>query len=496
MWARLNRLFDAEDTWTRPLPENYLRADAVLALVMLACSTVGVEILRSMGVLGGESAPIWAQYLAMTSAAALLAIRRRFPLLTGIGATGHLLVVGSIMPLVMGQVSQQVLYFVAVYSAVAWARDRRALVGVAVGIAVSLVVWMIWYLALGSGMQQILDAVEGVDRSDGLFPPVPAYLVYTALINVVYFGGAAALGIASWRGARRRTSLAQQAVTIEQQAAALRDRAVVEERLRIARELHDVIAHHVAAIGVQAGAARRVMGRDPDAAAGALRTVEESSRSAVAEMRALLGALRTVDLAPGGGDEVSVGGAGDAGDAGDAAHAGAGEAGTGTGDAAGANEAGGHPGPTSGGPSRSAGHGLADIASLATSHQTPDFSAAVAVVPGADHPLEEVPPLIGLSLYRTVQEALANIRRHSTATRAGVTIRTGENRDGSSFAEVEVLDDGRPRTGTSGSGLGLLGMRERVRSHGGECEIGPRVTGGYRVRVRLPYRPDTGGGRG
>ncbi|MBB1030770.1 histidine kinase, partial [Dietzia sp. SLG310A2-38A2] len=237
MWARLNRLFDAEDAWTRPLPENYLRADAVLALAMFACSAVGLEILRSMSVLGGESAPLWAQYAAMVSAAALLAIRRRLPLLTGLGATAHLLIIGSVMPLVMGQVSQQVLYFIAVYSAVAWARDRRALVAVAVGIAAALALWMIWYLALGSGMQQILDTLDDTDRSSGLVPPVPAYLVYTALINIVYFGGAAALGIASWRGARRRHALAEQADTIEHQAEALRDRAVVEERLRIAREL-------------------------------------------------------------------------------------------------------------------------------------------------------------------------------------------------------------------------------------------------------------------
>ncbi len=460
MWSRLNRLFDAEVTWTRPLPENYLRADVVLALVMFGCSTAGVEIVRSMGVLGGESAPIWAQYLAMATAAALLAFRRRFPLLTGLGATGHLLVVGSIMPLVMGQVSQQVLYFVAVYSAVAWARDRRALVGVAAGIAAALALWMIWYLALGSGMQQIVDAVEGPDRSDGLFPPVPAYLVYTALINVAYFGGAAALGIASWRGARQRHALAGQAVTIEQQAEALRDRAVVEERLRIARERHDVIAHHIAAIGVQAGAARKVMGRDPEAATGALRTVEESSRSAVAEMRDLLGALRTTGSAvahPGTAAEI---GAADPGTIAD--------------------------------PNRAAGHGLADVASLAASHETANFTTTVSVVAESKNPLDTVPPLVGLSLYRTVQEALANVRRHSTATRAGVAIRTGENPDGSAFAEVEILDDGRNRTGTSGGGLGLLGMRERVRSHGGECEIGPRVTGGYRVRVRLPYRPTPG----
>ncbi|WP_216692694.1 sensor histidine kinase [Dietzia psychralcaliphila] len=468
MWARLNRLFDTEDVWTRPLPENYLRADVVLALAMFACSAVGLEILRSMGVLGGETAPLWAQYLAMVSAAALLAIRRRYPLLTGLGATAHLLIIGSVMPLVMGQVSQQVLYFIAVYSAVAWARDRRALVGVSVGIAAALVVWMIWYIALGSGMQQILDALDDTDRSSGLVPPVPAYLVYTALINIVYFGGAAALGITSWRGARRRHALAEQAHTIEDQAEALRDRAVVEERLRIARELHDVIAHHVAAIGVQAGAARKVMGSDPEAAAGALRTVEESSRSAVGEMRALLGALRSADQATGPN-----------------------AADTGSADVPSADT----PTAAASDPSRSAGHGLADVERLAASLDTAGFSTDVSVVAGAGHPLDEVPPLVGLSLYRTAQEALANVRRHSTADRAGVVLRTGEHPDGTPYAEIEVLDGGRPRTGTSGSGLGLLGMRERVRSHGGECEIGPRVTGGYRVRVRLPYRPNLDGDR-
>ncbi|PAY22610.1 histidine kinase [Dietzia natronolimnaea] len=469
MWARQKRLsdlFDAEDAWTRPLPENYLRADAILALAMFACSALGLEILRSMGVLGGESAPLWAQYTAMASAAALLALRRRLPLLTGLGATAHLLIIGSVMPLVMGQVSQQVLYFIAVYSAVAWARDRRALVGVAVAIAAALVVWMTWYLALGSGMQQILDSLDDADRLSGLVPPVPAYLVYTALINIVYFGGAAALGIASWRGARRRHALADQAETIEEQAEALRDRAVVEERLRIARELHDVIAHHVAAIGVQAGAARRVMGHDPDAAAGALRTVEESSRSAVGEMRALLGALRSADRTtaaarPPGGSGAAF------------------------------------PDDPSASPdhSRSAGHGIADLGRLAASHDSADFTTSVSVVTGTGHPVEEVPPVVGLSLYRTAQEALANVRRHSTADRASMVLRTGEGPGGNPYAEVEILDAGRPRAGTSGSGLGLLGMRERVRSHGGECEIGPRVTGGYRVRVRLPYHPDVEGDR-
>ncbi|MGX1857478.1 sensor histidine kinase [Dietzia sp. NPDC055340] len=443
MWSRLNRLFDAEDPWIRPLPAGYLRADITLALVMFACSALGIEVLRSMGVLDAETAPIWGQYLSMATAAAVLAIRRRFPLTTGIAATLHLLILGSVMPLVMGQLSHQVLYFVAVYSSVAWARDRRALVGVAAGIAAALGVWMAWYLALGSGMQQILDAVSDTDPSGGgLFPAVPSYLVYTALINVVYFGGAAALGISAWRSAHRQYALREQARTIERQAEALRDAAVTEERLRIARELHDVVAHHIAAIGVQAAAARRVMDRNPGAAAEALRTIEGSSRSAVGEMRALLGALRSEEAAP------------------------AATADTG---------------------SRTAGHGLDELAALVASHDTAGFATSYDVAVDPAHPIAEVPPLTGSSLYRTVQEALANVRRHSTATRASVVLRTGERPDHTPYVEVEILDEGRPRPGTSGSGLGLLGMRERVRSHHGECQIGPRVTGGYRVRVRLPY---------
>jgi signal transduction histidine kinase len=100
---------------------------------------------------------------------------------------------------------------------------------------------------------------------------------------------------------------------------------------------------------------------------------------------------------------------------------------------------------------------------------------------------------MGLSLYRAAQEAMANVRKHSTARSATVTLRVvrgpatlAGKQFAHGFAEVEVLDDGRPRRGTSGSGLGLLGIRERAATHQGVVEIGPRATGGFRVRMRLP----------
>ena len=94
-----------------------------------------------------------------------------------------------------------------------------------------------------------------------------------------------------------------------------------------------------------------------------------------------------------------------------------------------------------------------------------------------------LPRGIGLAIYRTVQEALTNVRRHSTADAVSVVVRVDES---TSYAEVEVVDNGRPRHGTSGSGLGQLGIRERAATHDGQVDIGPRVTGGYRVRVRYP----------
>jgi signal transduction histidine kinase len=136
---------------------------------------------------------------------------------------------------------------------------------------------------------------------------------------------------------------------------------------------------------------------------------------------------------------------------------------------------------------------LADLRELVESASTEGLRVTYDVVEDVPGSVADVPGPVGLSLYRTVQEALANVRRHSTATSTTVVVRV-DHRPAAGFAagyaEVEVVDNGRPRTGTSGSGLGLLGIRERLAAHGGVSEIGPRVTGGYRVRVRMPLSSD------
>jgi signal transduction histidine kinase len=207
-------------------------------------------------------------------------------------------------------------------------------------------------------------------------------------------------------------------------------RAVFEERVRIARELHDVIAHHVSMMGVQAGAARMVIQRDPDKASQALRAIETSSREAVVELHRLLGFLRQ------------------AGDQDDLAA---------------------HP-------------GVSQLPSLTAGMRESDLLVELGIE-GEQRPL---PPTVDVSAYRIVQEALTNTLKHAQASRADVRLRywPGE-------LEVEVVDDGRGPGAPSAQGpggLGLIGMRERAALHGGQLTAGPVPGGGFSVRVKLSTR--------
>jgi signal transduction histidine kinase len=436
--TRLAAILGVEDEWARERPA-LARRDVWLAGWVEVLGLLSLELVRSVGVLDKVSAPVWTQWLAVSTGSALLLGRRRWPLVVAGVAALHMFVVGVTMPVVMGQVTLQFVYFLAIFSAVAWARDRRLMVGVIGFILLFMFGWLVWQFAVGSGIQQILDRTQDVERT-GLFAPVPAGVALSVLINVIYFGGAVIGGAFAWRAARARAQLEVQAETIAAQAEGLRHRAVVDERLRIARELHDVVGHHVSVIGIQAAAARRLLDRDPATAADALGRIEHSSREAVRQMRGLLGTLRALEVDPSGTSEP---------------------------------------------PDRSPEPGVADLPTLAeerTSAGMPTSYSLVESTPGAAGRLA---PPVGLSLYRIAQEALANVSRHSTAPAANVTLRVDEGA-AHPHAEIEILDDGRPRHGTLGSGLGQLGIRERAASHRGEVEIGPRATGGYRVRVRIP----------
>jgi signal transduction histidine kinase len=218
-------------------------------------------------------------------------------------------------------------------------------------------------------------------------------------------------------------ALEERAERLEREQEAERARAVAEEQARIARELHDVIAHNVSVMVVQAAAANDVFESRPERAREALRAIEASGRSALAELRRLLGVVRDdgADFAP-------------------------------------------RP-------------GLDRLDDLVA--RVRDAGLAVAVsVEGAPRTL---PAGIDLSAYRVVQEALTNTLKHAQATRADVAVRYREHE-----LDVEVRDDGTGTGNGDGGGHGLIGMRERVTAYGGTLETGPANTGGFAVAARFP----------
>ncbi|MGH2895393.1 MAG: sensor histidine kinase [Solirubrobacteraceae bacterium] len=202
-------------------------------------------------------------------------------------------------------------------------------------------------------------------------------------------------------------------------------RAVAEERVRIARELHDVVAHNVSLIVVQAVAAQDVFDARPDQSLKALSAIESSGRAALGELRRLLGTVRP-DTETDGHD----------------------------------------PQP-----------GLARLDSLVDSVRTAGLEVAVRFEGAPVQP----PAGVDLSAYRIVQEALTNTLRHARATRAVVIVRYAPT-----ALEVEVLDDGRGAPDTVNGGHGIVGMRERAALLGGTVELGPGPQGGFRVRASLP----------
>jgi signal transduction histidine kinase len=236
----------------------------------------------------------------------------------------------------------------------------------------------------------------------------------------------------------REAALRDRAERLEREREERARQAVNEERLRIARELHDVVAHAMSVIAVQAGVANHVIDSRPEQARQALATVETNTRSALVEMRRLLGVLRQ-------GDERSASLA---------------------------------PAP-----------GLAEVPTLV--RQLGEAGLAVDLHTDGSPP-GGIPDGVDLSAYRIVQEGLTNVLRHG-GPRARVTIGYP-----GAAVRVEICDDGRapaapdPAT-TRGAGHGLIGMRERVAVYGGTLTADPRPGGGFRLAATLPFDGPAGG---
>ncbi|HEX4526294.1 MAG TPA: sensor histidine kinase [Gaiellaceae bacterium] len=366
----------------RPDP---VRIDRGLALVLLAAAELQIWL---SGAAGGH------RFVAAATApvlAACVAVRRRYPLLAGVVAQGTVAFAFAFWSdtEIFGT---SIAWFCALYAMTVWTSPRRFAAG-AVFVAVS----------------NVAAAAGPVATLQKTVPFSVVTLIVMVLVRRVV-------------GDReRRAQLAER----ERDVAARE--AVVEERARIARELHDAIAHNVSMMVVQAGAERRTLEPDRGTTRDVLATIEQIGRGALTEMRRLVGMLRSE-----AGDPLA-------------------------------------PQP-----------GLDDLELLVA--QVREAGLPVELQVKGEH--RELPVGLELSAYRIVQEALTNALKHAGDARA--TVRVSYSPD---TLELEIVDDGAGGpTSASNGGHGLVGMRERVALYGGRLDAGGVPSGGFAIRVLLPIR--------
>ncbi|WP_309248608.1 histidine kinase [Streptomyces sp. MNP-20] len=398
--------------WARTHP---LAVDAVLAAAALVFMVIGsfAEPYGEQGSSWNVHAPSTMSIVLMVVGAAALVFRRRAPW-TVLAATSAFSIVelvstGPRAPVVMCAV-------VALYTVAA--RTNRP------------TTWRIGLITVAG--------LTGVAMVAG---PLPWYGQENLGI-FAWTGMAAAVGDAVRSRRAFVDAIRERAERAERTREEEARRRVAEERLRIARDLHDVVAHHIALVNVQAGVAAHVMDKRPDQAKEALAHVREASRSALGELRATVGLLRQ------NGDPEA---------------------------------------PTEPAP------GLARLDDLVDTFRHAGLPVEVARGDSGQPP----PAAVDLAAYRIIQEALTNVQKHGgERAKAEVSVvRVGPN------LEITVLDDGagddvRPVDDPDrGGGHGLLGMRERVSALGGRCSAGPRYGGGFRVHAILPVTTVKQGGR-
>ncbi|MCT9819649.1 sensor histidine kinase [Microbacterium sp. W1N] len=402
----------------RPRPTaDGLRGDYVLAGVLLVAAVLSAALGQIAGIYGDQTPSLAWGLVYGAALTAPLAVRRRYPevVLVIVAIAFFLGVTFRVPEVYVGNIA----VFIAMYTVGAWVDDRRRATIVRLAVIAGMFIWLTVVT-----FQAATGEEAGLSRA-GLFSPFAAYMLLNFLVNVAFFGGAYYFGERAYAQAAQQTALQARTDELERERELTAAQAVALDRVRIARELHDVVAHHVSAMGVQAGAARTVLTRDPDAAAQALSGIEDAARSALTELRQLLETLRTPDAASPGDSTLRL-------------------------------------------------SALPDLVAHANENGLPTTLTVV----GDAH---EVPELTQVNLYRITQEALTNARRHGAPdTTAEVRLRYAEG-----ITELEVSNTGRVARPVR-AGLGLVGMRERAAASGGSLEAAPRERGGFLVRARIP----------
>lgn len=407
------------DTWVRPRPGRVgYRRDALLAVVVALGAGLSAALYNRLDFIH-DPAPLWLIIVAILGLALPLAFRRRYPAVVAVVVSAAFFLAGQSK--VPEALVTNIALFIAIYSLGAWGQDRRAANIIRGIITLGMFIWIFTNLVITVADPKLMPDFS---RS-GVFSQLAAWSVIQIATNLLYFVGAWVFGNAMWASARQRALLEEQATELRNEREFSAAQAVALDRVRIARELHDVVAHHVSVMGVQAGAARRIVTSDPVQASASLEVIEQSARSAVSELHQLLTTLRDEDADPAS--------------------------------------------------SSSSTRGVSQLPELVESAGV-DVSLQVV---GETRPLS---PLVGFTLYRVAQEALTNVRKHAgPGAAADVRLRYEPE-----SVELEVTDTGSQRTLTRGTGLGQRGMRERIDAVGGSIEFGRRDRGGYLVRASIP----------
>ena len=408
----------------RPTPRE-LRTDVVLAACLFVAGVISAALTSTAGFYGSDASGMQWALLTVFAATAPLAVRRRFPIsVAAVVLTVFFLAVTFSVPEIY---VLNIASFIAIYTVGAWVNDRRRAFWSRIVLISLMFVWLLVTMFVTATDP---DAAGDFSRA-GAFSPFVAFILLQLLINIGFFGGAYYMGDRAYASALEKVELAERRRELEHEREVTAAQAVALDRVAIARELHDVVAHHVSAMGVQAGAARAVLSINPDAAGETLRGIETSARTAIDELHHLLETLRS-------------------------------------------------PGDTS----------TPAASTLNLDHLPELVDRAVEVgmpttltVIGDPEPL---PDLVHANLFRIAQEALTNARRHGGPD-AAADVRL---RYAPTSVELEVANSGRDAR-SSRAGLGQLGMRERAASMGGTIDLGPRARGGFVVRVSVPVHTAT-----
>ncbi|GLZ15134.1 two-component sensor histidine kinase [Actinomadura sp. NBRC 104425] len=380
------------------------RADAALAAAVFAVMAAAA-LAASVRDGSGSSRVPWLGWPLMTAACAALYWRRVRPVTV---CTVTLVACAVYYPCTEPDGPLLITFVIALYTVAA---EGAVAVAVLLGAAAMA---FVAYGEMTSTVNHLQDAA--------------LWMLAGWFVAVIAVGGVVRNRRAYLREAERRALAAERGREEEAR------RRATEERLRIARELHDALGHNISLINVQANAALHGLARAPDGAEAALSAIRQASKDALRELRATLGVLRQVD-----------------------------EAGRET-------------------PAEPAAPGLARLDELTGRAGTAGLAVHTSVE-GEPRPL---PPDTDLAAYRIVQEALTNVTRHSDAASARVRIRYGDD-----ALHVEIEDDGPAAAKPApGGGTGVDGMRERARALGGELTARARPGGGFRVRARLPLHTD------